>query len=97
MDYFLKAAAGAKYVGSPPCLPAITCIFEINVYDPHTTPRRKFLHIYDPQTVNIKGCGVWGMGWATPIMGMGRGAPHYGVDPTPYATPYGGSQPERGP
>ena len=26
MRYFRKAAAGAKYVGSPPCLQAITCI-----------------------------------------------------------------------
>ena len=25
MRYFRKAATGAKYVGSPPCLQAITC------------------------------------------------------------------------
>ena len=44
-----------KYLSSLPLQKHLICvfIFEINVYDPHTTPRRKFSHARDPQTGNI--------------------------------------------
>ena len=44
-----------KYFSSLQLQKHLICvfIFEINVYDPHMIPRRKFSLVYDPQTGNI--------------------------------------------